>query len=108
MALAVERPIAITANWNPRAEAFFFWRLIRLERIAGGKSRAWFRAQCELAEKEILMTTKQALWLIQQHPLDANVIKQIYYQRKETCRAFRFLRANPRSAPKFRKSAQGS
>ena len=84
----------IHANWNPCAEAFFFWRLM------------WMNKETlECAQADILMTEKQLAWLIREYPLEATIIKDIYEQRKETWKAFQFLCAHPEAAPEFQRAA---
>lgn len=85
---------AINANWHPPTEAFFFWRLV-------------FRGVLspEQAKKDILMTETQLGWLIHQYPLDAPILREIYWLRKQTYKAFLFLCANPEAAQEIEKLA---
>ena len=89
----------INSHWNPQAEAFYFWRFVRMNKMT-----------LESAQRYMLMTEEQLRWLIKSSPIERTVLEAIYEQRLETWKAFQFLCAHPEKAPEFKKAAtsQGS
>lgn len=84
----------IDCRWSAPSEAFFFWRLVMMNKVTP-----------EAAEHDIRMTKRQLQWLVHDFPLDARVIKQIFLRREETWKAFRYLCAHPEAAQRFQEEA---
>ena len=82
----------IDCRWSASAEAFFFWRLIMMNKVTP-----------EAAERDIRMTKRQLWWLSKNFPLDVRIIKEIFARREETWKAFRYLCAHPEAAEAFQK-----
>ena len=85
---------SISAHWSSRAEAFSFWRLVRVGELS------FYHAK-----QDILMSERQLRWLRESWPLEARMMEAIYEQRVETWKAFLYLCKHPKSAPGFQRAA---
>ena len=84
---------AISANWNTKAEAAFFFQMVSDDTIS-----------FEQAQRDILMRPEQLAWLCKSSPLEALIIKQISRRRCRTYKDFLFLCAHPERAEVFREA----
>jgi len=84
----------INSHWHPRAEAFFFWRLVQMK-----------KATTATVRQDLLMTEQSLERLIWQYPLEKGTLKGIYEQRLETWKQFCYLLKHPQAAPKFKRAA---
>lgn len=94
MSLGTREFEGINPHWNPKAEAFFFWRLVQMK-----------KATAHTVQQDLLMTEQSLQRLIRQYPQEKGTLKDIYEQRLETWKEFCYLLKHPQAVGKFKRAA---